>query len=91
MFLFLPGTLNRTKNFDAHDPYHPYHDHIWCPCNGPVGSRINDSTIHRLINVLNMPPISDVGQIFRVEHSRDDVDEILYRYPDMHIRVWGED
>ena len=28
MFLFLPGTLNRTRNFDAHDPYHPYHPYF---------------------------------------------------------------
>ena len=76
-------------------------DHIWCPCNGPGsqadstcdrpddGIRINDSTKHRLVDVLYMPPIPDVSQIFR-DHSISQIDEALYRYTDMHIRVWED-
>ncbi|MGB6530749.1 MAG: hypothetical protein WBF33_21790 [Candidatus Nitrosopolaris sp.] len=62
-------------------------DHIWCPCNGPGGdgnspndpiddgSRINDSTKHRLVYVLNMPPFHDVDQIFR-DYSIGQIDEV---------------
>lgn len=76
-------------------------DHIWCPCNGPRdggdspndptddGNRINDSTKHRLVDVLNMPPIPDVSQLFR-DHSIRQIDEALYNYPDVHIRVWQD-
>ena len=32
-----------------------------------------------------MPPIPDVSQIFR-DHSIGQIDEALYRYPDVHIR-----
>lgn len=76
-------------------------DHIWCPCNGPGGdgnspndpiddgSRINDSTKHRLVDVLNMPPFHDVDQIFR-DYSIGQIDEVLYRHPDVHIHVWED-
>ncbi|MGA9153564.1 MAG: hypothetical protein WBZ36_23540 [Candidatus Nitrosopolaris sp.] len=75
-------------------------DHIWCPCNRHGGgdspndltdddSRINGSTKHRLVYVLNMPPIPDVSQIFR-DHSIRQIDEALYNYPDVHIRVWQD-
>jgi hypothetical protein len=37
MFLFLPGTLNRTRNFDANDPYHPYHPYFNLDWSASVG------------------------------------------------------
>jgi hypothetical protein len=66
-------------------------DHIWCPCSGvppPYNSdRVDDSTRHRLADVLYMPPIPNVGQILK-QYSIRQIDEALDRYPDVHIRVW---
>jgi hypothetical protein len=67
-------------------------DHIWCPCSGvprpnDSGSNTDDSTRHRLTNVLYMPPIPNVRQILK-DHSIGQIDKALDRYPDLHIRVW---
>jgi hypothetical protein len=48
MFLFLPGTLNRTRNFHAHDPYHPYHPYLnleWSTSVGKGGKGRKDDIV----------------------------------------------
>ncbi len=76
-------------------------DRMWCPCslrgdvcdsrNDPTddGSRINDSTKHRLMGLLYISPFADVNQIF-TDYSIGQIDEALYHYPDVHIRVWED-
>lgn len=68
-------------------------DHIWCSCigvpspynGGGSSSNTDDSTKHRLMDVLSEPPIPDVGQVLKC-YSRGEIYETLHQCPDIHIR-----
>ncbi len=65
-------------------------DHIWCSCSGvprPYNSSsdIDDSTKHRLADVLYETPIPDVRQVLK-RYSKEEIYETLRQCPDTHIR-----
>jgi len=67
-------------------------DHIWCPCsgvpspyNGGSGSDIDDSTKHRLMDVLYERPIPDVRRVLK-RYSKEEIYKTLHQCPDIHIR-----
>jgi hypothetical protein len=53
------------------------------PYNG--GSDIDDSTKHRLMDVLYEPPIPDVAQVLEC-YSKEKIYKTLHQCPDTHIR-----
>jgi hypothetical protein len=65
-------------------------DHIWCPCSGipqpnDSGSDIDDSTRHRLADILYERPIPDVRRMLK-RYSKEEIYRTLDQCPDIHIR-----